>query len=285
MEYSFSIADYHFSLGCPDAVHPPENFLKFCSEPEKGAYRYRLLLTEELPAPTGRMAARRDDILVFRDGSLETRYLRFHGMPEQDAFACCREEDAGSSTIFLRSSVLDDLSYDTVFTSLFSLERHMIERNALILHSAYIRFQGKAILFSAPSGTGKSTQAGLWEEYRSAEQLNGDRSLLRKISGVWHACGWPVCGSSEICNNADTPLCAIVMLSQGKSNEISRLAPMAAFSQLYTQITINRWNRDYLTRAMDEIETLVREIPIYHLSCTISEGAVNCLEQALQQGL
>ena len=60
---------------------------------------------------------------------------------------------------------------------------------------------------------------------------------------------------------------------------------MPAFSQLYTQITINRWNREFQTHAMDLIETLVHEVPVYHLSCTVSEDAVNCLENALQCGL
>ena len=285
MEFSFSVADFRFSLRCPDFIRPPENFLKFSAEPQPDSYRYTLTLTNEFPSPVGTVAARRDDILVYRDGARETRYLHYHGIPESTTYACTREDDENRTSVFLRPSVLEDLVYDTVFTSLFSLERRMIDRDALVLHSSYIRHEGQAILFSAPSGTGKSTQAGLWEQYRSAEQLNGDRSLLRKIDGVWHACGWPVCGSSEICNNADTPLRAIVMLSQGQSNEIRRLGTMPAFSQLYTQFTINRWNREFQTHAMDLIETLVHEVPVYHLSCTISEDAVNCLENALQYGL
>lgn len=285
MEYSFCVSDFHFHVSCPDAVRPPESFIKFSCPSSQAEYRYRITLTEALPESAGRLAARRDDILVYQAGGLETRYLRFHGAPDTDFFACCQETDGESTQIYLLPAVLEDLVYDPVFTSLFSLERRLISRDALILHSSYIRHEGQAILFSAPSGTGKSTQAGLWEQYRGAKQLNGDRSLLRKLDGVWHACGWPVCGSSEICHNVDTPIRAIVMLSQAEENTIRRLPAMQAFSQLYTQITINRWDRDFQTHAMDLIETLIREIPVYHLACTISEEAVDCLDQALHSNL
>ena len=75
------------------------------------------------------------------------------------------------------------------------------------------------------------------------------------------------------------------MLSQAPENRIERLGAMAAFSRLYSQITINRWDRAFTTHAMDLIETLVKEVPIYHLACTISEEAVDCLDQALQMKL
>ena len=285
MEYSFCVSDFHFRLLCPEAVRPPENSLKFSAPASDTDYCYTLSLTDVFPAPTGRLAARRDDILVYHDGQWETRYLRFHGAPVSEPFACCREIDDTGSSIFLSPAALADMVYDPVFTSLFSLERRLIARDALVLHSSYIRYKGQAILFSAPSGTGKSTQAGLWERYRGAEQLNGDRSLLRKIDGVWTACGWPVCGSSKICHNVDTPIRAIVMLSQAPENRVERLGAMAAFSQLYSQITINRWDRGFQTHAMDLIETLVREIPVYHLACTISEDAVDCMDKALSNNV
>ena len=93
--------------------------------------------------------------------------------------------------------------------------------------------------------------------------------------------GWPVCGSSEVCNNLAMPIRSIVMLSQGKTDEVTRLSPMKAFSQIYRQVTINRWNAAANMRCMDLLESLVRELPVWHLSCTISENAVNTLADAL----
>ena len=157
----------------------------------------------------------------------------------------------------------------------------MIRWDSMILHCAYIKYHGKAILFSAPSETGKSTQAGLWERYRGSETVNGDRALLRKIDGRWIACGWPVCGTSEICHLKDTPIHAVVMLRQGKENHVERLSPVQGFAQLYSQITVNQWNRDFVQRTAELIEDLVVHVPVWQLTCNISENAVRCLETVL----
>ena len=153
--------------------------------------------------------------------------------------------------------------------------------DAFVLHCAYIEYNGEAILFSAPSETGKTTQGNLWEQYKGAKTINGDRALLQKMDGRWIARGWPVCGSSEVCNNIEIPIRAIVMLSQGKEDVVTRLAPMKAFTRVYSQITINRWNVNANKYAMDMIEELVTDIPVWHLSCTISENAVNTLAEVL----
>lgn len=279
MDKRFRIGDFSFRLMCPDEVRPPENFMKFESDAAAPDYAYRIALADALPEPEGRRIALRKDLLVLERDGLETRYVSETGAAP---YACYRETAADSAEILLLPRVLGELKYDTMFSSLFAFERRMIGRQALVLHSAYIRTERGAILFSAPSGTGKSTQAGLWERYRGVKQLNGDRSLLQKAGGVWQACGWPVCGSSEICNNESTPIRAIVMLSQAPENRIERLGPMAAFSQLYTQITVNRWSRDFQNRAMDLIEALTREIPVYHLACTISREAVELLADTLE---
>lgn len=177
-----------------------------------------------------------------------------------------------------------DNEQDTVYLAAFSLEKQAIKDHSMILHSAYMCYEDTAVLFSAPSETGKSTQAGLWEKYRGTWTVNGDRSLLIREEDGWYANGWPVCGSSEICNNKSYPVRAIVMLSQAKENRISRLKGLEALRKVMEQITINAWNSEFQMQAMDELEVLLREIPVYHLECDISEDAVRCLENVLTDG-
>ena len=152
----------------------------------------------------------------------------------------------------------------------------------MILHCAYVEYQGEAILFSAPSETGKTTQANLWEKYRGSRTVNGDRSLLGKAGGRWTAQGWPVCGTSEVCNNESVPIRAVVMLSQEPENRAERLTPGHAFPLLYSQITVNKWNMQDHLHTIDLIEEFLGSVPVLHLGCTISEEAVRCLAKALQ---
>ena len=278
MNSIFRIGDFCFRLIAPDEVKPPENFMLFASEGE-AAYTYEIVLSKDVPKPRGKMTANRRDIVVFEEDGLEMRYI---GLPDGGGiYACYREEDESRATIFLAPAIGSMLTIDPMFLALFCMERHMIRRDHLILHCSYMQCGDSAILFSAPSGTGKTTQATLWEKHRGTRVVNGDKSLLNRCEGVWTANGWPVCGSSKVCHNESMPIRAIVMLSQGKENTIQKLSPFQAFSQIYSQITINAWNGQGQQHAMDLIEDLVTRVPVYHLSCTISEEAVICLENAL----
>ncbi|MGN1344088.1 MAG: hypothetical protein ACI4U3_05870, partial [Traorella sp.] len=151
------------------------------------------------------------------------------------------------------------------------------------LHSAYITAHHQAILFSAPSGTGKSTQASLWEKYRQANVINGDRSLLEIKNQQLYACGWPICGSSEICHNERNKVNCIVFLSQAKENKIERLSYKDAFKKFLSEITINYHNPIFVNQAMDFIEKICQITPVYHLACDISENAVNCLYEKMNE--
>jgi len=167
------------------------------------------------------------------------------------------------------------------FTNYLALERVFLERGGLLLHSAHINIGGQALLFSAPSGTGKSTQAALWQEHAGAEIINGDRSLLRKKDGVWHAYGCPMCGTSGIHKQGNEPIHAIVMLSQGTENTVRRLGAGEAFQRIYPEITVPKWNRELVLRAMELLDDVMANVPIYAFSCTKDESAVTALRKAL----
>lgn len=278
MDRIFQIGNFCFRLICGDGIVPPDHFMQFAVEAAVPEYTYTLEYADSFPQTEGNLTLSRPDFQIFRNEGLETRYLGIRGVPGWHA--CYREESGNSARVFLKPDI-QHLDVDSMFVSLLALERRMNDRDGLILHCAYLAYQGGAILFSAPSGTGKSTQAGLWEQYRGGTTVNGDRCLLQRIDGQWHARGWPVCGSSGICLNRDTPVRAIVMLSQGKSDAAKRLKLRNGFLQIYPQLTVNSWNRRAQQRAMDLLEQIVTEVPILHLSCTISENAVKALEKSL----
>lgn len=280
MDKSFRIGDFCFRLCCPEEIVPPTNFMLFEVDEGQTEYSYSLSVSEEFPEPEGTLVAKRPDLMVYRQSSgYEQRLIGIKG--QEGYYACYTEVSDQSAEIVLSPERISGLHIDPVFTSLLALEKRMILKDSMILHCAYIAHEGQAILFSAPSETGKTTQAKLWEKYRQARTVNGDRALLQKINGNWTAQGWPVCGTSEVCHHQMFPIRAIVMLSQGKMNEVRSLNAAEAFRLLYTQITVNSWNREDVIRAMNQMESLIAAVPVFHLSCTISEEAVVCLEQAL----
>lgn len=221
----FRIGNFIFQLEYPVSLQIPENFLLFEAPDSDPEYFYEIAETNLLPEPQGKLLVQKEDLTVYDCAGRETRKIYMRG--NNDYYACYQEVSPHKALIFIRSDVNNnpETSFwlDTTFTSLFALERHISSRGFLILHCAYLYYRDKAILFSAPFGVGKSTQAKLWHKYRSASIINGDRALLGKNGTIWSAYGWPVCGSSEICHNKTTPVCAIVMLSQGNANRIRKL--------------------------------------------------------------
>lgn len=162
------------------------------------------------------------------------------------------------------------------------IESLLLARESAILHSSVIAVDGQAILFTAPSGTGKSTQAELWRRYRNAEVLNGDRALLRFINGKPVACGLPFAGTSGICHNFELPIRAIVVLSQANENQLEIMHPTAAVRALLSQISLHKWHAQDVPCAVGISLRLTECLPIYHLACLPEESAVACLEAAMK---
>ncbi len=286
----YRIGHTELAIAMPADMPRPGNLIKFRTDtllrPDDEVIRYTVSYTEQIAALQETLAARqigpafhRDDLTVFETAQGECRFIKFRGAPQLYAISepCSPRE----YRIWFDKTITDMLIYDPVFLAPFCLEKHAFQDGGLILHSAYMCYEDTAVLFSAPSETGKSTQANLWAQHRGTWTVNGDRSLLVRESAGWYAHGWPVCGSSEICNNQAYPIRAIVMLAQAEENRAYPLSGLRAVMELLPQITINGWNPAFRMQAMDHLEQLLREVPVYKLECDISEDAVRCLEEIL----
>lgn len=281
-QFGHAIIEIHLSEGIPI----PENMQKFECVCENIDRVYQIENATSIAEVEHMFRAnypkareiKREAIRVLTSGDIECRILYFVGSAKPYGISI---EEEGKTRVWVEQMTMPLLQYDTIFVSLLALEKLMLEKDCLILHSAYMCRKGKAVLFSAPSETGKSTQANLWKKYRGTRTINGDRSLLIREADGWYAYGWPVCGSSEICCNETYQIQAIVMLHQDKINSVEKLNGFPAVQRLMPEITINMWNVEFQMKALDLIEKIVSEVPIYELGCDISEEAVKCLESVL----
>lgn len=173
--------------------------------------------------------------------------------------------------------------YSQDIINAMSLEYILNINNAFMLHSSFIKHKNKAILFSAPSGTGKSTQADLWDKYENAEIINGDRAGIRKIGDEWTAYGLPFAGSSHIFKNKKAPISHIIILRQGKENKLKRLSPREAFIKIYSETTIHTWDKEFQNNIVNMITDLVQNIPVYQYECLPDKSAVEFLKQKIEE--
>lgn len=162
-------------------------------------------------------------------------------------------------------------------------ESVLIHHRRLCFHAACVSTELGGILFSGPSGIGKSTQADLWRQHRGGMLINGDRPILSKSEYGWLAWGSPYAGSSRCYVNESCPVRAVVMLRQAGTCSLRRLGKAEAFRKIYAGLTLHSWDAGYMQTACDLTMELLEAVPVFELSCTPDEQAVICLERGLRE--
>lgn len=161
--------------------------------------------------------------------------------------------------------------------------RMLAEHGGVVLHSSYIITQrGEALLFSAPSGTGKSTQAELWRSYAGAKVINGDRALVKAENGVT-VNGILFSGTSGISENVTAPLRAIVLLRQSEKNEIRSVSGKEAFMRLLPQCSYYPDEEENLRIVTGILAEIISAVPVYDFGCVPDESAVSALSEVLYE--
>ena len=170
----------------------------------------------------------------------------------------------------------------TRFLSTVGLHTKFLQHRMPVLHASYIDHCGSGIIFTAPSGTGKSTQAELWRQHAQAEIINGDRVLLGKRDEKWYAHGYPCCGSSTICVNRSLPLAAIVVLAQGEKNRVETLSVPQKIRALSSATELFIWDPQEIEQAIGIAAEIAAQVPVFRLTCTPDKNAVDTLKQYLE---
>ena len=108
----------------------------------------------------------------------------------------------------------------------------MIERDIFLFHGSAIAYKGSGVLFTAVSGTGKSTHTAFWKEVFPEEVIyvNDDKPLIRFDGKVPYVCGTPWNGKHFRGNNVDVPLKAVCLLKRGLENEMHRVSKKDAMA-------------------------------------------------------
>lgn len=275
MFYEYRLAGLRIVCELPFALSvSPESreFLRPCTDARGADIHFSLRPVTHIAAPED---AHRIGARLYTPES-----VYFCLRPDAAPFACVRHAQGRLYGEYLQDKA-SELRFSSNLCDLLSIETLLLLHDGFLLHASFIDIGGAALLFSAPSGTGKSTQAALWQRYMGARIINGDRAALRYINGAWHACGLPYAGSSQICHDADLPCRAIVILRQAKENRLMRLSAREAVPALYPELSVHEWEKAQVEAAASLLLNLLRDIPVYRLDCLPDEGAVRLLAKEL----
>lgn len=236
-------------------------------------------LCDEIPQIPEGNVRRAGEVFVSVSGGNVYRSFPMGRLP--GALTVYSPADVSSSITYFTPRSFPIMADDRFFWSSVSLAQLMLGMNAFFLHSSFISIGGKAVLFSAPSGTGKSTQAALWKKSRNAETINGDKAGILVENGIY-ACGVPFCGTSGICKNRVLPLGAIVFISQSPYNRIGRCGGVDALQKIMQNTYLDFIAPDEQRRFVDAAIEIINTVPVYDFGCTPDENAVITLENTLK---
>lgn len=140
--------------------------------------------------------------------------------------------------------------------------------DGLFFHSSSLCINGEGYLFTALSGTGKSTHTAFWRELFGDKviMINDDKPIIRKIDGKFYVCGTPWMGKANIGTNMIAPIKAVYVLCRGEENLAELVSPAKVFKELLeaTLLPDKRENTENLLELYDELFSSVKLIK---LSC------------------
>lgn len=151
----------------------------------------------------------------------------------------------------------------------------LVFENVILFHGSVVAVDGEGYLFTAKSGTGKSTHTRLWRQYFGdrAVMINDDKPLLKISSNSVTAFGTPWNGKHRLGENTSVKLGAICILNRGEINEIVKISPSDAYDMLCQQA--HRPNDPVrLLKTLELIDKLSENTALYKLWCNMDISAV-----------
>ena len=157
--------------------------------------------------------------------------------------------------------------------------------NGFFFHSSSLMIDNEAYVFTAKSGTGKSTHTALWRKRfgDKVKMINDDKPIIRKHNGNFYIYGTPWLGKSEIGSNAKALLKAVFVLERGTENCVKRVSVGEVFGSLL-EATLVFHEKDKMIRLLNMFDEFFSSTQLFKLKCntdiSAAEVAYNAVNSA-----
>ena len=181
---------------------------------------------------------------------------------------------------------LGPTNYEYMYTG-FMFANRLTVLGGTVLHGSSIALDGEGIVFSADSGTGKSTHTNLWRQHfgERVEIINDDKPAIKIEKGKAFVYGTPWSGKTALNNNVKHHLKAVVFLSRNEQNKIKKMDAVNAVLNLSRQLPNPFYDSEIGTKTVDFIKKLYEiNTPVYDLECNISDNAVEVSYNGIFKG-
>ncbi|MDO5478156.1 MAG: hypothetical protein Q4G23_03230 [Clostridia bacterium] len=159
----------------------------------------------------------------------------------------------------------------------------VISHNAFMMHSSVVVHDGVAYVFTAKSGTGKTTHSMLWlKNFPGSFIINGDKPIFRLIDGEFYIYGTPWCGKEGYNKNTRAKVGALCFIERAKENSILPMAGRDVLTKIFDQLYIPE-KKDGMEKLLTLLDSFLKSVPAYKLSCNISDEAAILAERTMNK--
>ncbi len=160
---------------------------------------------------------------------------------------------------------------------------NLIDYDVILFHGSSLAMDGNGYIFTAKSGTGKSTHTRLWRQVFGdrVEMVNDDKPLIKVDANGAVVYGTPWCGKHCLGNNTSAPLYAIVSLERGKENLIRKTDSRSIFPKLLKQ-TYRTQNPIRLQKTLMLLDMLSRNVGVFELECNMDPEAATVAYEGMK---
>lgn len=161
---------------------------------------------------------------------------------------------------------------------------YLLSCDTLLFHGSVIAVDGEGYLFTAKSGTGKSTHTRLWREYfgERAVMVNDDKPLLHITDSGVTAYGTPWDGKHRLSTNIAVPLKSICILTRDTTNHIKQAESHAAYPMIVQQ-TNRSLSADGMKQTLSLIDRMFTLVPVYRLGCNMNIEAARVAYEGMNR--
>ena len=225
-----------------------------------------------------------DGISIIKDAPVETKeyadgyILKF---PESSMIKECRLNKEGSLARFYINDECDESEKELLFHAIRTVFLYKaLQKGMAAIHSVSILYQDRAWLFSASSGTGKSTHASLWDKLYDVKMINGDLNLLGIKDDKPTIFGLPWCGTSNTFDTKEYELGGVILLRRNHLNFVEDLKEDE--KQLFVQqrIISPTWDEKMLAKQLEIVGKAVKSpVTVARLNCTKDDEAAVVMKE------
>lgn len=150
------------------------------------------------------------------------------------------------------------------------IAERLLERNILLFHGSVIAVDGEGYLFTAKSGTGKSTHTKLWRQLfgERAVMVNDDKPLLRLTEREVIVYGTPWAGKHNLNKNISVPLAGLCVLERAEKNYIRQVVPRDIYGMLLQQ-AYRPAKAEAMQQTLSLVDRLMTNVKMYRLGCNM----------------